>query len=100
METDDDLSTSMNVSLPRTLRSYVDERVSSSAYTSASEYVRELIRKDREERAAHDRLERLLLDGYQSGPATERTEADWAAMRERVTQRLASKKPGANKPLE
>lgn len=89
MATDDDrLATSMNVSLPRALRSFVDERVSSSAYTSASEYVRELIRKDRDEVEARRRLKDLLLEGLASGPAAEWTEADWTALRERVTKRL------------
>jgi antitoxin ParD1/3/4 len=82
----------MNVSLPKALRNFVDERVSSSAYTSASEYVRELIRKDREHHAAHDRLEELLLDGLASGPASEWTEDDWSSLRERLTKRLEAKK--------
>jgi len=92
MDTDDRSSTSMNVSLPKTLRSFVDERVSSSSYTSASEYVRELIRKDRKHHAAHDRLEELLLEGLASGPASDWTEDDWASIRERVTKRLEAKK--------
>lgn len=82
----------MNVSLPKTLRTFVEARVSSSAYTSASEYVRELIRQNREREAAHDRLEKLLLEGLASGPASEWTEDDWAALRKRVTKRLGAKK--------
>lgn len=88
---DDRSSTSMNISLPRTLRSFVEERVSGSAYTSASEYVRELIRKDRERHAAQGRLEQQLLDGLASGPAAEWTEEDWASLRERVTRRIQSR---------
>jgi antitoxin ParD1/3/4 len=84
-------STSMNVSLPKTLRSFVDERVEASIYTSASEYVRELIRKDREQRAANDRLEELLLEGLASGPAAEWSEDDWASIRQRVSERLEAK---------
>jgi len=92
VETEDRPSTSMNVSLPKALRSYVDECVSSASYTSASEFVRELIRRDREHRAAHDRLEALLVDGLTSGSANGWTEDDWAAIRERITKRLAAKK--------
>ncbi len=91
METDDDRITSMNVSLPKSLRRFVDERVSGSSYTSASEYVGELIRKDREKRATHDRVEELLLEGFASGPASEWTEAEWASIRERVTKRVGAK---------
>ena len=38
----------MNISLPSALKSFVDERVSQGAYGTSSEYVRELIRRDRE----------------------------------------------------
>lgn len=69
MAPDDRSSTSMNVSLPRSLRSFVDARVSDSCYTSASEYIRELIRKDRDQRSAQDRLESLVAEGIASGPA-------------------------------
>ena len=91
MDNEDRSSTSMNVSLPKKLRSYIDERVSSSAYTSASEYVRELVRRDREQRSSRDRLEELLLEGIASGPAAEWTDEDWASLRDRVAKRLEDK---------
>jgi putative addiction module CopG family antidote len=40
--------TTMNVSLPDELKIFVDERVSHDGYGSTSEYVRDLIRRDRE----------------------------------------------------
>lgn len=52
----------MNISLPEELRSFVDSQVSSGDYTSSSEYVRELLRKERDR--VH--LRRLLLDGMES----------------------------------
>jgi len=91
MDNEDRSSTSMNVSLPKKLRSYIDERVSSSAYTSASEYVRELVRRDRDQRSTQDRLEELLLEGIASGPAAEWTDEDWNSIRERVAKRLEDK---------
>ena len=36
----------MNVSLPESLKDFVDEQVSRGGYGTSSEYVRELIRKD------------------------------------------------------
>jgi len=55
----------MNISLPDSLKSFVDEQVSQRGYGSSSEYVRELIRKDQ------DRLQLrgLLLTGVASNPA-------------------------------
>ena len=37
----------MNISLPDTLKTFVDQQVKQRGYGSSSEYVRELIRKDR-----------------------------------------------------
>jgi antitoxin ParD1/3/4 len=56
----------MSVAIPEELRSYVDERVGSGEYGNTSEYIRELIRRDRREQAA-DRLRSLVADGLESG---------------------------------
>ena len=55
----------MNISLPETLKSFVDEQVSLRGYSTSSEYVRELIRKDQD----RQRLRRLLLEGAASARA-------------------------------
>lgn len=52
----------MNVSLPATLKDFVDRQVAGGAYGTSSEYVRELIRRDQQRQA----LRRLLLDGAES----------------------------------
>jgi len=57
----------MNISLPDTLKSFVDEQVSQRGYGTSSEYVRELIRKDqdrlqlRQLLLAHPRPQRRLM---------------------------------------
>lgn len=40
--------TAMNISLPDTLKTFVDEQVHQRGYGTSSEYVRELIRKDQD----------------------------------------------------
>jgi antitoxin ParD1/3/4 len=52
--------TSMNISLPADLRELVDEKLQRDRYSSASEYVRELIREDMK-REARERVDVLLL---------------------------------------
>jgi antitoxin ParD1/3/4 len=91
METDD-RTTTMNVSLPGSLRAFVEAQVAVGGYTSASEFVRELIRTARQKCSAQEHLEQLLLEGIKSGPASEWTSADWSALRERVTARLEDTK--------
>jgi antitoxin ParD1/3/4 len=38
----------INISLPGTLKSFVDEQVNQGTYDTSSEYLRELIRKDKD----------------------------------------------------
>lgn len=52
----------MNISLPDSLKSFVDEQVSRHGFGTSSEYVRALIRKDRERQHLRD----LLLQGAAS----------------------------------
>lgn len=52
----------MNISLPETLKSFVDTQVSDGDYGSSSEYLRELIRKEKD----RVRLRGLILEGAES----------------------------------
>ena len=52
----------MNISLPETLKSFVDDQVSGRGYGTSSEYVCELIRKDQD----RQRLRAMILDGAAS----------------------------------
>ena len=82
---------SMNVSLPDPLKHYVKERVSEGEFSNPSDYVRTLIREDRNRRAK-ERLEELLLEGLDSGEATEMTSSDWDDVRGEVQKKLEAKK--------
>lgn len=79
---------SMNISLPEPLKEFVDRQIASGRYSTASEYVRELIRED-EKRKAEERLEALLLEGLQ-GQESELTREDWTAIRKEARARLAA----------
>ena len=70
----------MNISLPDTLKSFADEQVSRGGYGTSSEYVRELIRKDQDRM----HLRGLLLAGAESAPAEPADAAYFNALRRRV----------------
>ena len=72
----------MNISIPRSLKDFVEERVAERGYGTTSEYVRELIRKDRD----RARLRRLLLDGAASDPAEPADAAYFDSLRGRVRE--------------
>ena len=45
------MMTNMNVSLPESLKAYVEEQVSYGGYGTVSEYLRELIREDKKRKS-------------------------------------------------
>ncbi len=63
-------TTTMNVSLPETMKSFVEERLDEGGYGTASEYIRDLIRAD-QKRRAEAQLEALLLERLQNNTVTE-----------------------------
>lgn len=75
----------MNISLPDSLKAFVDEQVSQRGYGTSSEYVRELIRKDQ------DRLQLrgLLMAGVASAPAAVADAAYFSGLRQRVQKKQA-----------
>jgi antitoxin ParD1/3/4 len=74
--------TTMNISLPDALRSFVDEQVASRGYSTSSEYVRDLIRKDQD----RQHLRGLLLEGASSSPTAPVEFAYFDGLRDRVVR--------------
>lgn len=70
----------MNVSLPDELKSYVDEQVGDGGYGSTSEYVRDLIRRDKD----RQQLRRVLLDGASSSPGPVADVTYFTSVRDRI----------------
>lgn len=70
----------MNISLPDALKSFVDEQVSQRGYGTSSEYVRELIRKDQD----RQKLRSLLRAGAASAPAAPADGVYFEGLRDRV----------------
>ena len=70
----------MNISLPAALKSFVDEQVAKRGYGTSSEYVRELIRADQD----RQRLRKLLVDGAASPTMAAADEAYFSSLRSRV----------------
>jgi antitoxin ParD1/3/4 len=75
--------TTMNISLPDTLKEFVDRQVAGAGYGTASEYVRELIRRD-QDRA---RLRDLLLQGAQAPVAGAADEEYFEKLRADIQKR-------------
>jgi antitoxin ParD1/3/4 len=85
----------MNISLPDPLKEYVEAQIASGRYSSASEYLRMLIRED-EKHKAQEKLQSLLLEGLATGES-DLTRQDFQDIRKAALARLkARRKKGRN----
>lgn len=75
----------MNISLPETLKSFVDQQVAGRGFGTSSEYVRELIRKDQD----RQKLRLLLLDGAETAPTEVIDAAYFDGLRDRARNSAA-----------
>ena len=83
--------TSLNISLPDPMKKFIETEVKRGGYSTPREYVRALVRAE-QKRLAEDHLEQLLIEGLESGPATEMTRKDWDDIRRRVLRGKARRK--------
>lgn len=80
------MSTTMNISLPESLKEFVRERMREADFSNPSDYIRHLIRED-QKRAAQEKLDALLLQGL-SGTPTPLSAEDLAALRAEARRRV------------
>ncbi|MEO7108593.1 MAG: type II toxin-antitoxin system ParD family antitoxin [Rhodoferax sp.] len=73
----------MNISLPDSLKEFVDTQVGSRGFGTSSEYVRELIRKDQD----RQHLRGLLLAGAQSAPTAPVDANYFESLRKRINSK-------------
>jgi len=80
----------MNISLPDSMKAFVEEEVQARGFNTTSEYFRALVR-EAQDRKARKHLEALLLEGLNSGEATPITEEDWEDIRREIRERSAKR---------
>jgi antitoxin ParD1/3/4 len=85
------IMTTMNISLPDEMKTFIESQMGQEGYASASEYLRALIR-DAQKRQARQALDAKLLEGLQSS-AREMGDADWEALRQLIYERSPELRP-------
>ncbi|OIP45450.1 MAG: type II toxin-antitoxin system ParD family antitoxin [Deltaproteobacteria bacterium CG_4_10_14_3_um_filter_60_8] len=73
----------MNVSLPDPMKTWVESQVSTGHYSNASDYVRDLIRRDQEYQDKHETLIRALIVGENSGVSKRAVRDIWQDVKAR-----------------
>ena len=61
----------MNISLPDSMRDWVESRLATGLYANNSDYVRDLIRQDKLRISKLDALQQAITAGLESGEAGE-----------------------------
>lgn len=72
----------MNISLPDALKRFVETQVAEGGYGTSSEYVRELIRREKD-RAY---LRALVLEGFASEPAALADDSFFTELRDQIAR--------------
>ncbi len=80
--------TTMNISLPEEMKSFIESQMAAEGYASASEYLRTLIR-EAQQRRARQALEAKFHEALESGPATPMTKDHWTGLRREALDGLA-----------
>lgn len=84
-------NTTVNISMPKSMKDDVDKIVEAEGYGNTSEFFRDLVRGRLNERKQR-RLDELILEGLSSGPSTPLTTADFEEIRRRGMERIAKRK--------
>lgn len=85
--------TNINISLPESMKAYVEEQAAKGGYGTVDEYFLELIRQDQKQKA-HKKLESLLIEGLESEPSTPMNAQDWQDIRQAVRDRISDRNQG------
>ncbi|NTU50628.1 MAG: type II toxin-antitoxin system ParD family antitoxin [Desulfobulbaceae bacterium] len=78
--------TTVNISLPDPMKSFVDSQVTEGMYGSVSDYIRTLIRED-QKRKAQEELEKKLLAALDDGNVQEVTPEFFNQLRARIANK-------------
>ena len=85
------MPTSVTISLPDDIKSFIEQRTKDGSYSSTSEFICQLVRAD-QKRAEQKRLEEMLVEGLDSGEPIRATDEYWHNLRSGVEKRAAEKK--------
>lgn len=80
----------MNISLPEAMKDWVEGQARTGRYSNASDYVRDLIRRDQERAQALAGLQRLITEGIESGVSNRTIDEVLELAREKASRAAGS----------
>jgi antitoxin ParD1/3/4 len=85
----------MNISLPDKMKKFVEEQVATGNFANASDYMREIIRRDQQRRAENAWLEKEIEAGYASGLHEGTLDELFASVKDEAAKQLALRRKSA-----
>ena len=85
------MRTSMNISLPAPRKSWIEQQVAERGYSTASEFVRDVLRREQEQ-AVRAAIDARLVQAIGSGESTPMTAQDWKRIRAEGSKRARSRR--------
>jgi len=79
--------TSLNISLPRSMKEYIETQVQEGAFSTPSEYMRALVREDQKHQQ-QQKLEAKLLESLESDEPVDITPEFWEQRRQAFVNRM------------
>lgn len=83
--------TTVTISLPDSLKDFIEREVQTKGYGNVSEYLRGLLR-EAQRKEEDERLEALLLEGLTSGDEAPLNQEFWRELKKEAAQIVARKK--------
>jgi antitoxin ParD1/3/4 len=84
----------MNISLPDEMKAFVEVQASQKGFGTISEYIRAIIREVQNESVEGEKLDAILLEGLNSGPASPLVKSDWERIRREGAKLMNARKRG------
>jgi antitoxin ParD1/3/4 len=81
----------MNISVPQSLKEWVETQVIAGGFGTVSEYFRQLLRAE-QQRQLREHIDEQLHQALDSGESTPMTPADWDRIRRDGRKRIAAKR--------
>ncbi|MEH1913840.1 ribbon-helix-helix domain-containing protein [Nostoc sp.] len=77
----------INISLPGSMKVFIEEQVAEGGYSSVSEYLQELI-VQHQKRKMQEKIEELLIAGLESGETIEVNDEWWQQKRTHLIEQM------------
>lgn len=82
----------MTLTLPDPMKDFLEDQAARQGFATVSDYLQSVIREVQGEPADRDRVDALLLEGLDSGPATPMTPEDWDEIRREGDRLIAERR--------